>query len=84
MTINKIILAMKIVTLIILITLVSCNFKNPSESSTNNSNNNIQLKESEALNKTNNDLGELISTIQIDVKANQEELKNLKRGLFLG
>jgi hypothetical protein len=72
----------KAIALVAIITLMSCNFGNKSKQNTDNNIDYIESKESETINKSENDLGELIATIQIGVKANKEELKDFQDGII--
>ncbi|WP_310555646.1 hypothetical protein [Flavobacterium sp.] len=76
----------KILYLVIFTTLISCNLKNSSESNSveNSKNHIVQLnkKESESQNETINYLGELITTIEIGVKAEKEQLKDFSDGII--
>ncbi len=86
MAINKKKQKMKIkfILLVIISTFISCNFRNSTEKvAKENSKNYVDLlnqKETETQNKAKNELGELIETIQISVKANQEQLKDFQDG----
>jgi hypothetical protein len=70
---------------VVFATFISCNFGNKSKQNIDiKSKKSIELlnqKESGIQNKTDNDFGELITTIQIEVKANQEQLKDFQDGI---
>ena len=68
--------------LIFFTTLISCNFKNSSEKNKDKYLESLKSKESETINKPKDDLGELIGTIEFQVKANKEELKDFEDGFI--
>jgi hypothetical protein len=73
---------MKSILILLLATLVSCNLKSTSNDDSSNQVDVLNQKESEMQNKGNNDLGELIVSANIGVKANQEELKDFEDGII--
>jgi hypothetical protein len=73
---------MKSILILLLATLVSCNLKSTSNDDSSNQVDVLNQKESEMQNKGNNDLGKLIVSANIGVKANQEELKDFEDGII--
>jgi hypothetical protein len=71
----------KILLLFLLTTLSGCNFMNSSDKVADKNLQNIKAKESETINKSNEDSGELIASFEIGIKANQEEAKDFEDGI---
>ncbi len=72
----------KFLLLIIITTLLSCNFFNSSEKGINEKVTDLDLKESEKINKSNENPDELIATFDIRVKASQEESSDFEDGII--
>ena len=75
----------KIVNLILLTTLISCNLKNSSANQSEDTKENIELlndKEAKILNKSDDNLGALITTIEFGIKADKEQAKDFPDGII--
>ncbi|VXA98903.1 conserved hypothetical protein [Flavobacterium sp. 9AF] len=66
--------------------LISCNFQKPSEQKTNSNNEDylkvLNQKESDSQNKSQDNLGNLISSIEFGIKANSDEAKDFEDGII--
>jgi hypothetical protein len=75
----------KIVNLILLATLISCNLKNSSANQSEDTKENIELlneKEAKNQNKSDDNLGALITTIKFGIKADKEQVKDFPDGVI--
>jgi hypothetical protein len=74
---------MKIIKIVFLLSfLTSCSFQKTSEEKANLEIESLHKKELESINNIPNNQGELITTIEFEIKANAEELKDFEDGII--